>query len=309
MPLYRLASPAIPSMPRTQIRSSALLKPEHEHYIRRIQAAQIQTAYSPPEILHWDGGRSNLHAWSWPSHNETGERIAPSELEDHRRTHHFTAPCCLCAISMHEGYTESKIGLVLVAPGETRTDVNGEYVAQCALNKCGYFSKMALNVFMPGRYFKSRPYPKRVFPLISQELNYIHDLHSTFEASGLSHALPFSGIWSRGSRNLLKVEKPETGASACSQFTTLWARGVDEEIFWQMFVQCALCRVIMPKDIFASSHGPIGCRIEREGHAWPMDEDTWRSECNDVESLSGDTEIIDWDDVETDDEMPPLEPI
>jgi hypothetical protein len=81
-----------------------------------------------------------------PSDYDTGERIAPSDLEDHRRTHHFKAPCCLCATSMDQGYVESKIGLVLVAPGAPSTQVNGEYVAQCAKNTCGYFGMFGLEI-------------------------------------------------------------------------------------------------------------------------------------------------------------------
>ncbi|KAH6872106.1 hypothetical protein BKA70DRAFT_1449073 [Coprinopsis sp. MPI-PUGE-AT-0042] len=274
-------------MPGTQLRNAALLKPDYDHYIRRIQAAQVHTAYSPPEILHWDSTRTNLRAWSWPSNYETGERIAPSELEDHRRTHHFMAPCCLCAISTDEGYVESKIGLVLVAPGANKPEVNGEYVAQCALNRCGYF--IPLERFYARKVLQVKAYPKRVLPLLPQQLNYISDVDPESEANGLSQALPFSGIWNRGSRNLLKVEEPVTLNNACVQFTALWARGVDEETFWQMFVQC--------------------CRIEREALVWPMDEDGGQTGNGDTESLSGDTEIIDWDDTDTDDEMPPLEPL
>ncbi|KAH6868957.1 hypothetical protein BKA70DRAFT_1452312 [Coprinopsis sp. MPI-PUGE-AT-0042] len=256
--------------------------------------------------------QGNLRTWSWPSHYETGERIVPSELEDHRRTHHFMAPCCLCALSIHEGYVESKIGLVLVAPGVKRPEVNGEYVAQCALNKCGYF--VPLERFYARKGLQVKGYPKRgmlfgLLPLPSEQLNYICNVDPAQDSNGLSNALPFSGIWSRGSRNLLKIEEPITVDKACTQFTALWAHGVDEETFWQMFIQCALCRMVMPKDVFASIHRPIGCRIEREGLAWPMDEDRQASEHEESESLSGDTEIIDWDDEDTDDEMPPLEPI
>jgi hypothetical protein len=60
--------------------------------------------------------------------------------------------------------------------------------------------------------------------------------------------------------------------------------------------------MVMPKDVFSSTHGPLGCQIEREGVAWPMDEDNRQSWSDDATSLSGDTEIIDWDD-DTDDEV------
>jgi hypothetical protein len=106
---------------------------------------------------------------------------------------------------------------------------------------------------------------------------------------------------------VLRIENPVTVDSSCRQFTTLWARGVDEKTFWEMFVQCGLCRMVMPKDVFASTHGPLGCQVEREGIAWPMDEDADEDEIQrwsvDAASLSGDTEIVDWDDDDTDDEV------
>jgi hypothetical protein len=115
-----------------------------------------------------------------PSDYETGERITPSNLEDHRRTHHFMAPCCLCAITMDDGYIESKLGLVLIGPGAHRSQVNGEYVAQCARNKCGYFGTtnslnkrrptkltfymlriVPLERFYPRKVLQVKAYPKR----------------------------------------------------------------------------------------------------------------------------------------------------
>ncbi|KAH6869708.1 hypothetical protein BKA70DRAFT_1451785 [Coprinopsis sp. MPI-PUGE-AT-0042] len=254
MPPYRY-NVATPSrhMPSIQLRSLSQSKPSLEHYIRRIQAAQVHTAYSQPEILHWDAKKSDLSGWFWPASPETGERVTPSDLEGHRRTHHFMAPCCLCVITLEELYVEAKIGLVAVAmaSGSPRIEVNGEYVAQCALNRCGYF--VPLERFYACRVLQIKAYPKRVLPLASEQLVYISDFDRTAEASlGLYQGIPSSGIWMRGARE------------------------------W-------------------------GCKVQDAGE-WLSNAD--QLDRLDEDSISGDTEIIQWDsDDDTDSEMPPLEPL
>ncbi|KAH6899087.1 hypothetical protein BKA70DRAFT_1437579 [Coprinopsis sp. MPI-PUGE-AT-0042] len=329
-------------MPGAPMRNTALLDrtPDVGHFLRRVQSAQVQTAHSPPQILHWDFAQNNLREWAWPSDAESGERIPPSELEDHRRTHHFTAPCCLCAISLDEAHVEARIGLAVVAPGNRGADLCREYVAQCALNRCGYF--VPLERFYARKVLKVKAYPKRTTPLAPEQLNYISDFEST---SGIAQALPSSSIWARGPKTALRVEHPLNIKQACTEFNNLWARGVEEDVFWRLFVQCALCCMIMPRDVFSSTHGPVGCWMRREGTTWPLEDafvlagdgahtsaawasgDTGivvrdtefdsqmppleairdrRSAETEADSDSGDTEIIQWDEEETDDEMPAL---
>ena len=77
-----------------------------------------------------------------PVDSETGERIKPSEFECHRRTHGLLAPCCLCAIVEGRGYTETRIGVAeTVTQDLTRNQsvLNGEIVAVCGKQQCGYF--------------------------------------------------------------------------------------------------------------------------------------------------------------------------
>ncbi|KAH6907333.1 hypothetical protein BKA70DRAFT_1428306 [Coprinopsis sp. MPI-PUGE-AT-0042] len=296
-------------MPGVQMRNAPLLKPDLGHFLRRVQSAQVQTAHSPPHILHWDFTRDNLREWAWPSDAETGERITPSDLEDHRRTHHFTAPSCLCAISLDEAYVEARIGLAMVSPGGRGFELFGEYVAQCALNRCGYF--VPLERFYPRKVLKVKGYAKRSTPLAAEQLNYLSDVGPALESStGIAQALPSSGIWAKGSRTSLMTETPLNLEQACTEFTNLWARGVEEDTFWRLFVQCALCRMVMPRDVFSSTHGPIGCWMRRENTTWPLDNALVPTSGAHPEahSISGDTEIVDWDE-DTDDEMPPLESI
>ncbi|KAH6869855.1 hypothetical protein BKA70DRAFT_1451722 [Coprinopsis sp. MPI-PUGE-AT-0042] len=64
----------------------------------------------------------------------------------------------------------------------------------------------------------------------------------------------------------------------------------------------------MPKDVFFGMHGVGGCKAQVEADGWPMDAANALVTL-DKDSISGDTEIIHWDEDETDDEMPLLEPI
>jgi hypothetical protein len=72
-------------------------------------------------------------------------RVTPSDLRDHRISHCFSGPCCLCPYILGEhSYREAAI----CVPGSGR--YKGEYVAECALRVCGYFSEFA-NIHLRGR--------------------------------------------------------------------------------------------------------------------------------------------------------------
>jgi hypothetical protein len=40
-------------------------KPRTAHFLRRIQAAQVETTFSKPVILHWVADRADLQPWGW----------------------------------------------------------------------------------------------------------------------------------------------------------------------------------------------------------------------------------------------------
>jgi hypothetical protein len=65
---------------------------------------------------------------------QTGARVTPSDFLSYRAVHDFKAPCCLCAIARGD-YTESAVYLAPQGP------YVGEYVAGCALERCGYIGK------------------------------------------------------------------------------------------------------------------------------------------------------------------------
>lgn len=172
-----------------------------------------------------------------PVNPETGERVYPSELESHRRTHYFLAPCCLCAPALNEVYVESCIALVHVPSGGPGALLNGEYIAECALRQCGYFGesdfvstrRFLLIVLYPmqslwrkfsrSRFCTSSAMRSEVIskasiiskpihltlhidaPLPAEQSAYITDFNThPQESSGLYQALPVSKVFSRGGR-------------------------------------------------------------------------------------------------------------
>ena len=77
-----------------------------------------------------------------PCDPQSGELIAPSQLEDHCRTHLVRPPCCLCPIATGKGYSSSRISIVQASQPDSdgsTSILNGEYVASCASGRCGYF--------------------------------------------------------------------------------------------------------------------------------------------------------------------------
>jgi hypothetical protein len=65
---------------------------------------------------------------------DAGARVPPPDLLNHRTNHDFRLPGCLCASNGNGfGFTESALYLAKVGKPYA-----GEYVAGCALDRCGY---------------------------------------------------------------------------------------------------------------------------------------------------------------------------
>jgi hypothetical protein len=80
--------------------------------------------------------RSSFQLSARPT-NDVGERVTPSNLLDHRRSHDFKGPSCLCASlnSSETAYTEAAIFMA------TRGPSAGKYVAACATGQCRYWGE------------------------------------------------------------------------------------------------------------------------------------------------------------------------
>jgi hypothetical protein len=77
-----------------------------------------------------------------PIGNE-GQRIPVSGLRNHRLTHQFTGPGCLCPLAdpTQPAFVESAIFKV-----GTENEHGEEYMAKCAQDKCGYSGKACFYV-------------------------------------------------------------------------------------------------------------------------------------------------------------------
>lgn len=88
---------------------------------------------------------------------ELKNRVVPSALREHRQSHRFLGPCCLCPLLAEDPddrgvFTEAAI---LIA---TSGLFFGEYVAMCAKGQCGYIGQLPLD--SQSYYFRggSRPF-------------------------------------------------------------------------------------------------------------------------------------------------------
>ncbi|OSX61181.1 hypothetical protein POSPLADRAFT_1058109 [Postia placenta MAD-698-R-SB12] len=97
-------------------------------WIRRIRSTKNT-------ILSFEGRQ--LFPWFWPV-NDRGERVTPDELNDHRLTHEFRGPGCLCAsrIQAPDAFTEARIFCA-----ESGV-VTGQWVAACGRGECKYFVRL-----------------------------------------------------------------------------------------------------------------------------------------------------------------------
>jgi hypothetical protein len=78
---------------------------------------------------------------------ERGERIPPSDLLEHRRTHVFSTPTCLCGSQLVEP-KDTETAIYIARSGEFA----GQYVAGCASDSCGYLGKLMLQSYRRVRY-------------------------------------------------------------------------------------------------------------------------------------------------------------
>ncbi|KAH6891955.1 hypothetical protein BKA70DRAFT_1233750 [Coprinopsis sp. MPI-PUGE-AT-0042] len=219
------------------------------HFHERIQVAHFQTLTTSPSILHWDSKTGDLSTWKWPVELGTGRRVPPSDLEDHRRTHRFRAPSCLCAYLDREHYTESSIGVVHVPMKlASASSLNGEYTAECATGRCGYL--VCLERFYVLPVLPVRGYSKRDTPRPPTLLTH----NSTIDfLKGLQQVLPSSNAHGRGTKRL-RVEEPDDGEPTLSKVTDLIKGGISEGAFYVLFIQCFLCQAVILRSCFPHDH-------------------------------------------------------
>ncbi|TEB24924.1 hypothetical protein FA13DRAFT_1714230 [Coprinellus micaceus] len=203
------------------------------HFLRQIQAHHCRTPGRQPVPLHYDSTTQSLKEFYWPYNIETGQRIPPSMLESYRRTHHFRAPSCLFEVARGD------------ADGNHDSILNGQYVAVCERRRCGY--SLCLEKFYMLSGIKVEACEKRETPLRPQELNYMSDLSGPTPPkgqAGLRQVISEPAIRGRG-RFMFPQIKPEVPKTAKKALIHSLVHGMNEDLFWDTFVQCFVCKDIM----------------------------------------------------------------
>lgn len=78
--------------------------------------------------------------------HETKDRVRPADFNAYSNTHHFRAPCCLCAVHEVDSTAYTEAAIFIANDGE---DI-GKYMTGCAQNKCGYLGKISISVSFIG---------------------------------------------------------------------------------------------------------------------------------------------------------------
>lgn len=71
-----------------------------------------------------------------------GTRVMPDHFAEHRRTHLFMTPCCLCACNAGGSYIETAVYQLPHGPN------SGDFVAGCASGNCGYIGQYYFGLYL-----------------------------------------------------------------------------------------------------------------------------------------------------------------
>ncbi|TEB04126.1 hypothetical protein FA13DRAFT_1723346 [Coprinellus micaceus] len=109
--------------------------------------------------------------------------------------------------------------------------LRGEYAATCAAQRCGFFHT----------------------PLDPQQLVHVADIERSFRAGdGLFQVMPDAVL--RGRRRGLELIQPDVPQKTKESLVeNLW-HGIPESSFWDLFVQCLLCKDVLLREGMMASH-------------------------------------------------------
>ncbi|TEB34013.1 hypothetical protein FA13DRAFT_1789204 [Coprinellus micaceus] len=225
------------------------------HFLRQIEAAHVRTpSQGRPVPLQFCYITQGLSEWAWPCNPNSEMRIPPCDLESFRRTNRFRAPSCLCAFIEGTVYTESRIGIVETVTDDTfrnQSVLNGEYVATCAKQRCGYF--LCLERFYPINHLRLQVCAPRKNLRPTEELANICDIDKSLRSGdGLFQLM--TDVVVRGSGRRLERVHPNDAKRANEKLMREIAAGMSEDRFWSTFVQCFLCKTVTLRKNFATSH-------------------------------------------------------
>jgi len=207
-------------------------------YLRRIRR---QERLNYALILHYDYESGDLRPWFWPV-AENGQRVTPSDLLNHRLSHQFRVPCCLCAYNTTTAiYTESAIYLAI------QGEFSGEYVAGCATDSCGYliclermYSRRGLQLKKyPARNAESPP-PARILRLPGLGRSIVSHGRQSERSLDIVTSIP---VYARPPKH------PEAVFDRLLRLDSLARPGLSSAQFIKLFAKCA-CGLIMTRRVF-----------------------------------------------------------
>ncbi|KAL6310297.1 hypothetical protein BKA93DRAFT_820741 [Sparassis latifolia] len=120
--------------------------PRIRRYLHRIRI-------SANAVYEYGCDKGGLRVWYWPVNSE-GERVTPSDLDEHRKSHRIHNPCCLCPL-IADGREAVEAAIFVPLRGRA----TGEYVAACAKSSCGYYvhlERIYAKTGLPVRYYPPR---------------------------------------------------------------------------------------------------------------------------------------------------------
>lgn len=126
---------AITTVPTVRQRFVSAIYKSADRVLSLDPATLTLTAYYWCVMLTF--ARCHFHCLHRPVQGK--KRMAPDAFRDHRETHQFLGPCCLCPLleprKVEPHFTEAAI--YVSAFGRYA----GEYVAECAKSQCGYLGR------------------------------------------------------------------------------------------------------------------------------------------------------------------------
>ncbi|KAH6913009.1 hypothetical protein BKA70DRAFT_1422552 [Coprinopsis sp. MPI-PUGE-AT-0042] len=242
-------------------------------FLQRIYLAQdhdLPDGVKFRQVLHFDSGTKKLAIWWWPVYDEEDEavlinprllntRVPPGELEEYRRCHNISNPCCLCAYINDSTYTETRIGVVGVSKeGEDNKRTSGAYIAECAKQICGYSICLEDFYTLPGLRVKKYTHRERPqgFQMTADRLG------ASIAGDGFVRLVHLRGRKRKLAALGHTLEEPVYS----KRLRKLRTQGLPEKEFWDMFAQCFRCGYVTLRISFPSD-GCVQCTAERSAVA------------------------------------------
>ncbi|KAJ3501342.1 hypothetical protein NMY22_g18961 [Coprinellus aureogranulatus] len=188
----------------------------------------------------------------------------------------------------NKDYTESRIAIaevIVASSAESGALMDGEYVATCAKQRCGYL--LCIERLYLCDDIKLKSYAVRASPVPAVELAYAPDIEQLFKRGGgllqvmnkavvkakgrkCNPKIPWNGPVTAllSSEGLISISPEEARLSKANLLEDL-ACGVSEARFWAIFVQCLVCKEVVLRDTMAISHHCNDRRRAAEGRAHP----------------------------------------